>query len=561
MARTSLPEGTLLHGQHRIVRVLGQGGFGVTYLAQNENLDVEEALKEYFPIGLADRTAEGQVVPNPEARETFDWGRTRFSEEARLLARLDHPNIVPVTHIFEENGTAYMVLPYETGQSLRRWATRLRRPPNQGELDALVDELLSALEYLHDARLLHRDIAPDNIIVRPDGSPVLIDFGAARRLVDARGQGMTAIVKSGYSPPESYVTTPGVAGPWTDIYALAASLYQVVTGQAPPDATRRQLEDDLKPTAGGARDRYRPQFLEAIDWGLELYPKNRPQSVAEWRKRMLPARPGPALQRSVPLPSPQSSPGRHTPEDDVPAGAETRMAATPPSSELLAALPRSHGPGDDRDTRGGRDRSEPGLMGLVTSGPLDRGVVALCLAGMGGILATVAVRQLAGFEGGHPINLARSLATLTVMAATTVGLALHNWRYIAGQRGATAGIGAAGRRMTTKNLVLLGLAAMALVVTAPLALVCSLLAVAVRRSTTAVAFFLTGIGLVGLIVLGVALAAKLPQLPAGTLAAVGLLDAMVWPLAAFSIVAGTAPLLALAVYASRAAARRAEKGL
>ena len=213
----------------------------------------------------------------------FGWGRKRFIEEAQTLEKFRHPSIVRVRHVFEALNTAYMVLEFEDGQSLRDWLDDLGRPPTQAELDAVVSPLLDALAEMHAADFIHRDIAPDNIIIRPDGSPVLLDFGAARQAIAAETKTLTGIIKAGYSPPEQYLTDAARQGPWTDVYALGATLYRAVTGVAPPEAPARQMDGTYVPAATVSQGEYRSAFLSAIDWALRLKVSDRPQSIADFQ--------------------------------------------------------------------------------------------------------------------------------------------------------------------------------------------------------------------------------------------------------------------------------------
>lgn len=282
--RFPLPTGTRL--DHYVIDdVLGAGGFGITYLAEHSVLGKKYAIKEYFPQSLSYR--EGNTVrPTSSSGPTYNWGLERFVTEARALARFKHPAIVDVASIFEANGTAYIVLGYESGGDLSAWVRRLGRAPTQEELDRLLMPLLSALEEIHKRNLLHRDIAPDNLLIREDGTPVLIDFGSARESVRNRSQAVSAIVKHGYSPPEQYSSRADLQGPWTDIYALAATIYRAVTGLTPVEATERMMEDRVQRIARSVRGTYRESFLDAIDWGLRLRPEERPQTVADWREKL-----------------------------------------------------------------------------------------------------------------------------------------------------------------------------------------------------------------------------------------------------------------------------------
>jgi serine/threonine protein kinase len=279
----ALPDGTELVGDYRLKRVLGAGGFGITYLADEKALARLVTIKEYFPAELAARHRGSASPRSQEVAGDYQWGLDRFIEEAQTLARFDHPNIVRVHRYFRANNTAYMVLQFEEGSSFKAWLKGLRRAPRQAELDGMVAPLLDALEMIHKANYLHRDIAPDNIMVRKDGSPVLIDFGSARGAIAAQSRTVSALVKPGYSPYEQYATTSSNQGPWTDIYALGATLYHAISGKRPPDAPSRVVSDDYVCAREAALGAYRSGFLSAIDKALEIEVGERPQSILQWR--------------------------------------------------------------------------------------------------------------------------------------------------------------------------------------------------------------------------------------------------------------------------------------
>jgi len=284
----ALPAGTVLVGDYRIQRVLGAGGFGVTYLADEIALSRVITLKEYFPSDFAARKDGIEAAPrSSDSAGDFKWGLDRFIEEAQTLAKFDHPNIVRVYRYFRANNTAYMVLQFEEGLSLKSWLKGLGRAPRQKELDAIIGPLLDALEFIHKADFLHRDIAPDNIIIRKDGAPVLIDFGSARGEIAAHSKTVSALVKPGYSPYEQYAETSRQQGPWSDIYALAATLYHAITGRRPPDSPSRIMKDEYVPARDAALGSYRAGFLRAIDKALLMNVEARPQSVAAWRGDVL----------------------------------------------------------------------------------------------------------------------------------------------------------------------------------------------------------------------------------------------------------------------------------
>ena len=278
---------TRLH-DYEIVRVLGAGGFGITYLAFDHNLNGPVALKEYFYAGLATRARSGAVVPSSTSKaDGFEWGRARFLDEARLVARLDHPNIVRVHRYFEANNTAYIVMDYVEGESL---AAVLKKhgtlaPP---QWRRWIEPLLDGLEHVHRRDYLHRDIKPENIVIRAmDGQPVLIDFGAARSAAAEKTRHLTAVHTPGYAPIEQY-SASGRQGPATDIYALAAVSYRVLAGEAPPDAADRAVEDEYRPLVQRMRQPGDP-FLAAIDRALALRAADRPQSLPAWRTLLNPA--------------------------------------------------------------------------------------------------------------------------------------------------------------------------------------------------------------------------------------------------------------------------------
>src|SRR5262245_25757946 len=242
LSGNALPVGTRLH-EFEIVDLVGEGGFGIVYLARDCVLERNVALKEYLPSSLASRGAGATVAPtSSRSVETFQIGLRSFINEARMLAQFDHPALVKVYRFWEANGTAYMVMPFYQGITLKEALRREKTPPDEARLKQLLAQLLDALEVIHRAQALHRDIAPDTILLVPDGNPVLLDFGAARRVITDRTQTLTAILKPGYAPVEQYGESPALKqGPWTDLYALAAVVYFALTGSAPtPSVTDRK---------------------------------------------------------------------------------------------------------------------------------------------------------------------------------------------------------------------------------------------------------------------------------------------------------------------------------
>lgn len=282
----------------RIVAVLGQGGFGITYKARDERLERDVAVKEYLPRQFAHREADSVVRPRSAGdAETFAWGLGRFIDEARALAKFNHPNIVSVIRYLEANGTAYLVMEYEEGRDLEKWsAARSEPPPEDLLVQRILLPLLDGLEKIHAKGLLHRDIKPENVFIRRDGSPVLIDFGASR--AQTGSSNLTSIVSAGYSPFEQYGAGEG-QGPWSDLYALAGTIYRVVVGRAPTDAISRFQGVAHVPASEAAAGRYSAAFLAAIDRALSTEPRERPQSAAEFRTLLGAANGGPAGQASA----------------------------------------------------------------------------------------------------------------------------------------------------------------------------------------------------------------------------------------------------------------------
>jgi serine/threonine protein kinase len=282
MAVQSLPSGYGLQ-EYRIERLLGVGGFGLTYLALDQNLNLKVALKEYMPGELALRAADQSITPSSgEATEGFVWGKRRFLDESRTLASFRHPNIVRVMRFFEANGSAYMVMEFVEGAPLSDWI-KTQRPLSEAYLRAFLMPLLDGLEVVHKAGFTHRDVKPGNIYMREDLTPVLLDFGSARM----QASELTAVVSPGYAPLEQY-HTQGNQGPWSDLYAVGGVLYWIVTGNRPHEAVARAREDTMPPAIQVAdRDIYGVELLAAIDWALTPNEKERPQSIDELRQALL----------------------------------------------------------------------------------------------------------------------------------------------------------------------------------------------------------------------------------------------------------------------------------
>ena len=290
--QNALPAKYTLHW-YVLNHILGQGGFGITYSGYDKNLNREVAIKEYFPQQYATRDTTGKVIPVPgDDTEIFNWGLKRFIEEAQTLARFTHPHIVRVYSVFEDNGTAYMIMERENGVNIYE-AFRKNMLPDEETLLRVIFQLLDGLEHVHAAGFIHRDIKPDNILIREDLTPVLIDFGSARIAIGNETQNLTSVVTRVYAPLEQYASQgTSKQGPWTDIYSLGATLYRLLTGSLPMDALHRGtavLEGNDDPYVSIHEFKpecYSENLLNAIDVAMKLQALDRPQDITEWRKLM-----------------------------------------------------------------------------------------------------------------------------------------------------------------------------------------------------------------------------------------------------------------------------------
>ncbi len=333
-----LPVGTRL-AEFEITSFVAEGGFGLVYTAHDHLLQRKVALKEYMPSSLAARGAGSQVqVKSERHRETFEVGLKSFINEARLLASFDHPALVKVYRFWEANGTAYLVMPFLEGATLKDVLRQMGRAPDEAWLRGVLTPLTEALQVIHAQQCYHRDIAPDNVMLlagqdgqgagpgswASSGRWLLLDFGAARRVIGDMTQALTVILKPGYAPVEQYAEIPGMKqGAWTDVYALAAVVYFAITGKTPPPSVGRLVNDTYVPLARCAGGRYSDGFLQAIDRALAVLPETRTQSIAELRLQLglggphaapLTATPPVAAQPASPaLALPADSPGPAAP--------------------------------------------------------------------------------------------------------------------------------------------------------------------------------------------------------------------------------------------------------
>jgi hypothetical protein len=274
-------------GRYEVIRILGQGGFGITYHARDMQLGRDVAIKEYLPTSLAYRDAGATVLPrSTQLGGDFSWGRERFVAEGRTLATLQEaPGIVNVFDFIETNGTAYIVMEMVRGETIEA-QVRSHGPMGPTAIDAMLWPLLAGLEQVHNAGFLHRDIKPANILLGVNSRPTLIDFGASRVAMAGRTTAMTAIFTPGYAAAEQF--TSAKQGPWTDIYGLAATLHYAITGAAPPSAFDRMMDDQYMPLVQRAPAGFSPGLLAGIDVALSVRASDRPQSIAGWRTLLTP---------------------------------------------------------------------------------------------------------------------------------------------------------------------------------------------------------------------------------------------------------------------------------
>ncbi len=321
-----LPAGTEL-AEYRIERTLGQGGFGITYLATDTTLGKRVVIKENLPFVCAFRESGSPQVHargGTESHGSFEWAMKSFLNEARTLAQLDHPNIVQVIRAFEAFGTAYFVMPYIEGESLDKWR-EANAAPDEAWLRRLLGSLLDALQYLHGRRILHRDIKPANILLSRKGVAQLIDFGTARQLISEKSQ--TVIESAGYTPIEQ-MQSHGKVGPWSDIYALGCTLCKLITGETPPrNSDRVGKVDPQRPLAARPElsGRYSAGLLASIDKAMAVWPEDRWQSADAWAEAL-------AAEAATPTPQPQPAPQPQPTPNAVPP-----TPASPPTEVRLPA--------------------------------------------------------------------------------------------------------------------------------------------------------------------------------------------------------------------------------
>lgn len=328
----ALPPGFRL-ARYELIRVLGKGSFGITYLGLDAASGRKVAVKELIPDSIVTRIEDGEVAVQSDAlEESWEWAKERFLEEASALAGFKHPNIVAVHQLLEANGTVYMAMDYIEGESYEERLRRIGREPDEASVRRILEPLMDGLEEVHAADLLHRDIKPANILLRGT-QPILLDFGSARKRVEERSV-LTSLVTHGYSPIEQYQIN-GKQGPWTDIYALGTVAVRAITGEKPPMSMDRISDDDFQWLSSAPREGFSPRFLKAIDWAMRVKPKDRPANIAQWRENLGWTAPGTV--RIPPAAASPSSPAA-SPTPFRPASA---APPAPARASLAAWLPHT----------------------------------------------------------------------------------------------------------------------------------------------------------------------------------------------------------------------------
>jgi serine/threonine protein kinase len=274
----SLPPGTRLD-EFVIERILGGGGFSIVYLAISTRDNKPVVIKEYMPSTLATRDENMSVVPSAEHHtERFNHGRRLFFQEASTLTTLKHPNIVNVINFFRDNGTVYMVMAFEEGVNMQAYIKKHHGNLSEPFLKAVFLPLLDGLQMIHSRGLLHLDIKPSNIHLRSGANPLLLDFGAVHEIMQTRQFQPNQVITPGFSPIEQ-LDPGGYVGPWTDIYAIGATMRACLEGVSPPHAPARREKDMMRPAVSAFKKKYSPYLLEAVDWAMEVDPLLRPQTV------------------------------------------------------------------------------------------------------------------------------------------------------------------------------------------------------------------------------------------------------------------------------------------
>jgi serine/threonine protein kinase len=278
----NLPKGAVIDC-YRVTRLVGRGGFSFIYLAEEEDTQDDVIIKEYMPRKLATRSENLELKLRSEEKkqtDAFNKGRKLFYQEAKVLAILEHPNIVRVRSFFLANNTAYLVMDYEHGKNLGKYIKQRKGKLSTTFLKTVFPPILDALHLVHTKGHLHLDIKPQNIHLRPGGDPLLLDFGAVHQFTSTRSQQASQVVTPGFSPVEQYFAS-GYVGPWSDVYSMGATMRACIEGKPPPSATERHAKDTMVPAAKLFKGSYPAPLLEVIDWAMEIDPLLRPQNAGE----------------------------------------------------------------------------------------------------------------------------------------------------------------------------------------------------------------------------------------------------------------------------------------
>ena len=388
----ALPARTILHGQYLIGKVLGQGGFGITYLGWDLNLGLKLAVKEYLPTELATRQPSSPSISvyNSSTGEQFQSGLESFLEEARTLARFhDHPGIVSVVNFFRENNTGYLVMSYVSGITFKEYLQRAGNVIGWDTAQRILMPVFDALHEVHAVDVLHRDISPDNIYISNSGQVMLLDFGAARLILGERTRSVSVVLKPGFAPEEQY-RTRGKQGPWTDVYALGATFYRAITGITPPSAIDRLVNDELQPPS--SLGIVIPDYVErALMTAVSVRADQRFQTVREFQQQLL----HPEGTYSIPLPKFDLSDR---------SGETSHSVATPANSTRRNA-----------DSVGASQQQIPGSSAAGLASTTD---------GVGSALGKLA-RELLHLVSGTPDRKKRSLIGLFAAAVVLIGYLIY----------------------------------------------------------------------------------------------------------------------------------------
>ncbi|MES2318230.1 MAG: protein kinase [Pseudomonadota bacterium] len=345
-----LPIGTRLT-DFEITGILGEGGFGIVYIAFDHSLQRNVAIKEYMPGVLAARADDHSIrVRSERHQETFNVGLKSFINEARFLAQFDHSSLVKVYRFWEQNQTAYTAMQYYDGRTIKDIVTSSPELINEEWCRKILKQILDALETLYTMRILHRDVSPDNIIVQENGDAVLLDFGSARQIIGDRTRGLTVILKPGYAPVEQYAGDASLdQGAYTDIYALSAVIYFAIMKEAPATSIARMVKDPIVPLAERGVDGYSREFLAALDKGLAVMAHERPQTIDAFRELLGIASSGTPRARGDTqrfatmrrLPEPGTPVTERPPQGSAPGTSPTMPNSGPPLKKPVAAAKKA----------------------------------------------------------------------------------------------------------------------------------------------------------------------------------------------------------------------------